>query len=51
MASEEELQKLGIEIVEAIENWFKHYDWDEAFERMLRKYEGLQLGFRLPTWA
>ena len=39
--TEEELQKLGTEIVEAIDNWFEQYDWDGEFEKLLRKYEGL----------
>lgn len=27
--------------IDSINSWFDAYDWDEAFERMLRKYEGI----------
>lgn len=37
----EEEEDLGQRVMDSINNWFETYDWDEAFERMLRKYEGL----------
>ena len=48
MDKEEEAREKAMD---TIKDWFETYDWDEAFERMLRKYEGIQLGLRLPTWA
>jgi hypothetical protein len=38
MDKEDELKETAMD---SINNWFETYDWDEAFERMLRKYEGL----------
>jgi len=32
---------LAEQVIESINNWFEQYDWDEAFEKLLRKYEGL----------
>jgi hypothetical protein len=36
---DEDIEKLGQEVSDSINNWFENYDWDEAFEKMLRKYE------------
>lgn len=30
---------LAEQVMELIDNWFEQYDWDEAFEKLLRKYE------------
>jgi hypothetical protein len=36
---DEDIQYLAQQASDAIDNWFEQYDWDEAFELMLRKYE------------
>lgn len=36
---DEDIQRLAQEANDAVESWFANYDWDEAFEAMLRKYE------------
>ncbi len=36
---DEDIQRLAQEANDAVENWFANYDWDEAFEALLRKYE------------
>lgn len=38
MDKEEEAREKAMN---TINDWFETYDWDEAFERMLRKYEGI----------
>ncbi len=30
---------LAEQVMELIDNWFEQYDWDEEFEKLLRKYE------------
>lgn len=32
-------EDLAAKVIETISNWFEQYDWDEEFEKMLRKYE------------
>lgn len=32
-------EDLAQQATDSINSWFESYDWDEAFERMLRKYE------------
>lgn len=36
---DDENERLAQEVTDSINNWFENYDWDDAFEKMLRKYE------------
>lgn len=36
---DKDIEKLAQEASNAIDNWFENYDWDSAFEELLRKYE------------
>ena len=36
---DEDIEKLAQEVNDNVNSWFENYDWDEAFEKMLRKYE------------